>query len=171
MSTLRPKLNQEDIMTRIRINWGEAIVPILTLLFGVAFLLQTLDAPNVAIFWPAVIGTLTCALWLGVVVKFVLLKEKISKNGKKVDAKKIFNDFKRPGLILFGSFGYLFALPWLGFTLSNLVFMLIIFRGLGGTKWLNNVLIALGIAIFLHISLIVIMQLSLPQLDLYVFTL
>lgn len=158
-------------MTRIRINWGEAVVPILTLLFGVAFLLQTLDAPKVAIFWPAIIGSLTCALWLAVVVKFVLLKEAISENGKKVDAKKIFDDFKRPGLVLFGSFGYLFALPWLGFTLSNFVFMLIIFRGLGSTKWLNNVLIALGIAIFLHISLIVVMQLSLPQLDLYVFTL
>lgn len=158
-------------MIRIRINWGEAVIPILTLLFGVVFLLQTLDAPNVAIFWPAIIGSLTCALWLVVVVKYVLLKEKISENEKKVDEKKIFDDFKRPGLVLFGSFGYLFALPWLGFTLSNFVFMLIIFRGLGGTRWLNNVLIALGIAIFLHISLIIIMQLSLPQLDLYVFKL
>ena len=158
-------------MTRIQIDWGEAIIPILALLFGVAFLLQTLDAPNVAIFWPIIIGSLTCALWLSVVVKFVLFKKRISKDKKKVDVIKIFNDFKRPGLILFGSFGYLLALPWLGFTLSNFAFMLIIFRGLGGTKWLNNVLIALGIAIFLHISLIVIMKLSLPQLNLYIFTL
>lgn len=158
-------------MTRMQIDWGEAVVPILTLLFGVAFLLQTLDAPNVAIFWPVIIGSLTCALWLAVVVKFVLLKKRISKDRKKVDAIKIFNDFKRPGLILLGSFGYLLALPWLGFTLSNFAFMLIVFRGLGGTKWRNNVLIALGIAIFLHISLIVIMQLSLPQLDLYVLAL
>lgn len=158
-------------MTRIRINWGEAVIPILTLLFGGAFLLQTLDAPRVAIFWPAIIGSLTCVLWLAVVVKFVVSKETVSENGKKLDAKQIVSDFKRPGLVLLGSFGYLFALPWLGFTLSNFVFMLIIFRGLGSTKWLNNVLIALGIAIFLHIALIVIMQLSLPRLDLYVFTL
>ena len=149
-------------MTRMRINWGEAVIPILTLLFGLAFLLQTIDAPKVAIFWPAIVGSLTCVLWLAVVVKFVILKETISENGKKVDAKQIVKDFKRPGLVLFGSLGYLFALPWLGFTLSNFVFLLIIFRGLGSKKWLNNVLTALGIAIFLHISLIVIMQLSLP---------
>lgn len=126
--------------------------------------MQTRDAPDAAILWPAIIGSVTGALWIAVVVKFLFLN-KIVTEGAKVEVRKILVDFTRPGLILVGSIGYLLVISWIGFTVSNFMFMVIVFRGLGSTRWLTNILVAAGIAAFLHLALIVLMKLSLPQLN------
>jgi len=148
-----------------RINWGETVIPALSLLFGITYFLQTLDAPKIAIYWPVIIAALVGILWLSVLIKFVFVKEK-SPDRPRRSLSKTIGESHPPRLILLGSIGYLLFVPWLGFSLSNFCFMLIIFRGLGSHKWIQNLLVALGITVFLHVALIIFMRLSLPQLNL-----
>lgn len=152
-------------MLRKRINWGETVIPALSLLFGIAYFLQTSDAPKIAIYWPVIIAGLVVILWLSVLIKYVFVAEKPPER-PKLRLSKINNASRRPLLILIGPMGYLLFLPWLGFSLSNFCFMLIIFRGLGSRKWLQNLLVAIGITLFLHFALIVFMGLSFPRLSL-----
>jgi hypothetical protein len=167
---MHPKLGDYEMdMPRKRINWGETIIPALTLLFGIAYFLQTLDAPKIAIYWPIIIAAVVGILWLSVLVQFVFVKKELSDRPRP-SLLIILGESRRPFLILFGSIGYLLFVPWLGFSLSSFCFMLILFRGLGSHKWILNLSVALGITVFLHVALIIFMKLSLPQLNLGVLT-
>jgi len=156
-------------MERKRINWGETTVPLLALVFGIAYFLQTRDAPAIALYWPIIIAVVAGLLWIAVVVQFIFLKRDVTRQSR-TNLSEVINNSKRPGLILFGSVGYLLAVPWLGFSLSNFFFMLIIFRGLGSRRLLQNIIVAAGITAFLHIALISLMKMSLPQLNLGLIT-
>ncbi|MBW1973832.1 MAG: hypothetical protein JRI44_13505, partial [Deltaproteobacteria bacterium] len=46
------------------IDWGEAIIPILTLLFGIAYFIQVKGASWTAIYWPTLIAIVLALLWL-----------------------------------------------------------------------------------------------------------
>jgi len=155
----------QPAMRKKSINWGESIVPLLALAFGAAYFFQTRDAPGVALYWPIIIAVVAGSLWIAVVVKFVFAKkDTISQTRSK--APNTIAKFQRPAIVLICSAGYLVAVPWLGFSLSNFIFMLVLFRCLGSQRWLQNCAVALAIATFLHVALITFMKLSLPQLNL-----
>ena len=141
---------------------GEAVVPGIAVAFGISYFIQTADAPEVALFWPAVTATVAGLLLLVVCVQAFLKRPSAAVDSKQPQEKqgRIF----RPALILAGPLGYLFMLPYLGFSLANFIFMLCLFRGLGSAKWGRNLLVAAVIAAFLHLALIVFMKLSLPRL-------
>jgi len=124
----------------------------------------------VALYWPIIIGIVVGSLWIAVVVKFVFLKKDAIRQ-TRIKFSDITAKSRRPGIVLVCSAGYLLAVPWLGFSLSNFLFMLVLFRCLGSPRWLQNFVVALGITVFLHIALITFMKLSLPQLNLGIFTL
>ena len=48
---------------RRTINWGEAIVPGLGLLFAIAYFIQVTDASWVALQWPVLIAIVSGLLW------------------------------------------------------------------------------------------------------------
>jgi len=148
---------------RRKVNLGEAVVPALTLAFVAAYFFQVRDAPAVALYWPLTVAAVLALFWVAVVVRFVWVLQGPSGS---VPKKATGSLSARSALVFFTSVGYLAAVSWLGFTLSNIVFMLVIFRGLGGRTWIRNIVVALAIAAFLHVGLVVLMQLSLPQLDL-----
>ena len=76
----------------------------------------------------------------------------------------LWRDGRRGVFIFCATIVYLLLMPYLGFSLSNFLLLLIVFRGLGGHSWIKNASIAFGITLFLHIALIVFMQLSIPRL-------
>ena len=148
---------------RRKVNFGEAVVPALILAFVAAYFLQVRNAPPVALYWPLTVAAVLALFWAAVVVRFVWVRQEPSGFVSKKAAGLI---PARVALVFFASVGYLAAISWLGFTLSNIVFMLVIFRGLGGRNWTRNIIVALTIAVFLHVALVVLMQLSLPRLGL-----
>ncbi len=156
---------EKDAMDRghRKVNLGEAAVPVLTLAFMAAYFFQVRNAPAVALYWPLTVAAVLVLFWLAVVVRFVWARQGPSGPASK---KAAGNLSARVALVFFASVGYLAAVSWLGFTLSNIVFMLVIFRGLGARAWARNIVVALAIAASLHLALVVLMQLSLPQLDL-----
>jgi len=149
---------------RRRIDLGEAIVPGLGLLFGGAYFLQTTDAPADALYWPILTALVAGPLWLAVVLSFVWVRREESRPRPRLGW--LWGPGRRVSFILAASIGYLLVIPWLGFSLTNFVFMLAVFRGLGGRKRWTNTAVALGITVFLHVALVVLMKQSLPQLEL-----
>jgi hypothetical protein len=145
----------------MKIDLGEAVVPAIGLVFGVSFFLQTRDAPTDAMQWPYLTAAAVLLLWLPILIKFVLKKETSSG---KLSFSWIWRDGRRAVFIFCASVVYLILMPHLGFSLSNFFLLLIVFRGLGGQSWIRNVSVAMGIALFLHLALVVFMQLSIPQL-------
>ena len=141
---------------------GETIIPGIAIAFGISYFIQTADAPDGTLFWPSVTAVLTCFFLVVIILKFII-KHPIRTNIASSE-RKISKSIIRPALILICPLGYLFVLPLLGFTLGNLIFMLFLFRGLGSTNWIRNVIVAAAIASFLHLTLILFMKLSLPRL-------
>lgn len=146
-----------------RFDPGEAIVPGLALAFGLAFFLQTTDAPPKTMVWPLITAGLCLGLWLPIVFRHVWRRRGESWPGAKPGSRR-----QGAGalLVLGVVLGYLLALPWLGFTLDNFVFMLVMARSLGGRRWGVNLAVAAGLALFLHLALVVFLQLEVPRLHL-----
>jgi len=152
-----------------RICWSETIVPGIALLFVIAYFVQTRDAPSIAIYWPVITAVGGGILWATILLKYVLLKRETTPRNLPVE--EIFlKEMRRPGIVLVSSAVYLIAVSQLGFSVSNFVFMLLLFRGLGSLQWSKNIKVALGITVFLHLALIMFMKLSLPQLNLGYFS-
>lgn len=150
---------------KYKVNWGEAIVPGIALAFGMAFFLQTRDAPPAVMYWPVIAAVLTGILGILIIFRFVVgtTREAVAVAPKGMAAKM--REAKKPGVVFLCSTAYLAALPYVGFSICNILFMLAVFRGLGGRKWVLNIFVALGLTIFLHLILIVLMKMNMPRLD------
>ncbi len=150
-------------MKRI-INPAEAVIPALTLLFAAAYLIQTADAPPIAIKWPYIVISATAVLWLGILVGYVF-KPVVSQPGLSMSKAG------KPILMIVAPLCFLVSMPFLGFSLSCFLFLLILFKLLGSKSWLHAIGTALLISAFLHLALIVFMNMSLPRLELGSFVL
>jgi hypothetical protein len=150
--------------SRKTINWGEAVVPGVGLLFGIAYFLQVTDASWVALYWPVLIAAISGILWLMIVLSFVVSKgEQVQRD--RFSLSWVREKGRKVSLIFLASIGYLVVIPYLGFSLTNFCFMILVFRCLGSRKWAQNLVVALVITVFLHFALIVFMKMSLPQLS------
>lgn len=145
----------------MKIDYGEAVVPVIGLVFGISFFLQTGDAPADAMQWPYLTAGTALLLWLPILFKFVLKRETPSG---RIQISWFWRDGRRVVFILCAPLVYLLLMPHLGFSLSNFLLLLMVFRGLGGKSWIRNVSVAVVISLLLHLALIVFMQLSIPRL-------
>ena len=146
-----------------RIDWGEAIIPGIALFFGIAYFIQVRGGPWVAIYWPVVLLIIVCPLWLMVVFSFVFPKREPVER-RPFSFSSFWERGRKVAIVFFASIGYLVVIPYLGFSITNFCFLISIFRILGSRKWSQNIVIALIIVLALHVGLIVLMRLRLPQL-------
>lgn len=162
--TMRGNMNHRSV----KIDWGEAIIPAIAMLFGIAFFWQTMDAPKDALFWPFITAGVTLVFWFFAVRRFVVHRRSKMTTGSEPAATPSLPTVRTRGriaLILSTTIGYLLVIPHLGFLLTNFVFMLVVFRGLGSRRWRQNLAVAAGIAILLHVALVVLMKQELPRLS------
>jgi hypothetical protein len=151
---------------RLKFPLGETLVPGLAFLFVLAYLIQTKGASLTVMRWPYMILVITALLWLGVIGRYVL-------RGLAEENQEVFN-LRRlliPALMIFVPSLYLLAMPYLGFALSTLIFLLLLFRLLGGCTWQVNFSIALIMTLVLHFALIILMHMALPRLEIGSFVL
>lgn len=142
-----------------RFNPNEAIVPGIALLFGIAYFVQTADASWVAIKWAYGLGALTGLFLLGIIFTYVF-STPVSEGKKDASANKY-----KPLIILIAPLLYIASMPYLGFGLSSFLFLTLLFRWLGGESWLRNTIIAFTITAVLYVAMILLMQMSLPRLE------
>lgn len=140
-----------------RLNFGELIIPGIALLFGILYLVQTTDAPAVAIKWPYAVIGITTAFWLVVVARNIF-----TRGATPMESSV---NLSRPIMMIVAPVGYLTVLPYLGFSISSFVFLTMLFRLLGGKSWRSNVMIAFLMSLFLHLMLITFLNMSLPRLE------
>ena len=143
-----------------RFNPNEAIVPGITLLFGIAYFVQTADASWVAIKWAYALGALAGIFWLGIVAIYVFSRP-CAREAKESPAMQRY----KPLIILIAPLLYITTMPYLGFALSSFLFLAFLFRMLGSKSWLSNTAIAFSITAVLYVAMILLMQMSLPRLE------
>ncbi len=146
--------------TRRNFNSGEAIIPGISLAFGIAYFVQTTDASMVAIKWPYILATLTGVLWLGVVSAYLF--------SHQTEASKVIVSLPqtfKPILILVAPIAYIVVMPYLGFALSSMIFLAMLFRRLGGQSWVRNISIAFTVTAFLYLAMVILMKMTLPRLE------
>ncbi|MCD6471616.1 tripartite tricarboxylate transporter TctB family protein [Candidatus Aerophobetes bacterium] len=146
------------------INWGEAIVPGIGLAFIVAYFIQVINLPWIAVYWPVLIAVIMGSLWIMILFLFVFSRVD-QANRRKFSISWFWGKGRKMGLVLSAFIGYLLALPYLGFSISNLCLLILLFRGLGSKKWMQNIVTAFITVFLLHIALIVFLKMSLPQLS------
>ena len=127
---------------RRTIKWGEAIVPGLGLLFAIAYFIQVTDASWVALQWPVLIAIVSGLLWLVIVLSFVFPKGEQARRGH-FSLSWLWQKGRKVSMIFLASIGYLLAISYLGFSITNFCFMILVFRCLGSKKWAQNLAIAL----------------------------
>lgn len=140
-------------------NKNEAIIPSISLLFTIAYFMQTSDANWSVIKWPTALAIVTGIFWLSIVTVYVFSKQ-TSNDEKKLPSKKF-----KPFVILVAPLVYVAIMPYVGFALSSLLFLTILFRCLDGKSWSRNIFIASVITSFLYIVMIVLMKMALPRLE------
>ncbi len=151
-----------------RIDWGEAVVPGVTLLFAAAYFRQTKDASWAALYWPIIVAAIMGGLWILVVIRFLGMK-RVSKYSPARPLLR--REALRPAAVFFGAAGYIVCIRWIGFTAANFLFLCFLSPMLGARRPVRIVLTAAGVAVFLHLALVVLMKLSVPRLDLGFFIL
>ena len=149
--------------SRRAINWNELVVPGIALLFTTAFFWQTYSGPRKAMYWPIIVAVVFGIFWVLAVAKFIFAQPATPAEKKPGG---IVARYGRAFLVGGGSIIYVILVPYLGFTVGSFLFMLAVFRGLGSRRWVMNILVGAGIAAFLHVALIVLMKMTLPQLHL-----
>lgn len=142
-----------------RFNAGEAIIPVVSLAFGAAYFLQTQDALMVAMRWPYIIAVIVVLLWLGVVAFYLF-------DSRPETAKRSmsWSEISKPILIFCAPVVYIATMPYMGFALGSLLFLMILFRILGSLSWVRNLIVALSITSFLYVSMVILMKMALPRL-------
>ena len=147
-----------------RIDWGEAIIPGIALFFGIAYFIQVKGGPWVAIYWPVMLLIILCPLWVMLLVSFVFPKSEPVERSP-FSFSSFWEKGRKVAIVFLASIGYLVVIPYLGFSITNFCFLVSIFRILGGKKWSQNIVVAIIIVLALHVGLIVLMKLRLPQLS------
>ncbi len=147
---------------RRTINWGETVVPGIGLLFAIAYFIQVTDASWVAIYWPALIASVVGVLWIMILFSFAFPKAE-QADRRRFSLSWLWRKGRKVSMTFLASIGYLLVLPYLGFSLTNFCFMILVFRSLGSKRWIQNIVVALIITLFLYFALVVFMKMSLPQ--------
>lgn len=169
-----------------RFKWGEGLVPGIALVFGIAYWIQIVDAPKTAIHWPIIVTVITLVFWLAIVIRLFIQPKKADKTQTKrtvvtpdeTDTRSIglekppLREKKKltqhgwvpPMLILLLPVLYLVAMPYTGFALGSFIFLLSLFKLLGGKSWMPMVGIAFLVTTMLYVAMVVLMQIALPRL-------
>lgn len=149
-------------------NWGELLIPGITLLFGIAFIAQTIDGPINAMRWPYVIVAFTALFLVLVVWKFVLTRAKSDNNS---DANNLTKNLSKELVILVTPVAYIFMMQYIGFAIASFLFLTLMFRLLGSRSWLATFAVAFLMTALLYVAMVILMQMPLPQLSIGTFTL
>ena len=149
--------------SRKTINWGECIIPGLALIFAILYFIQVKNAPWGAIYWPFLIAIILLPIWVMIIYNFALTDNEKSQHGS-FSISWFLKGGLKVSIVFVASVGYLVCIPYIGFSITNFLFMISIFRFLGNKNIIQNITLSLIITLFLHISFIFAMKLDLPQL-------
>lgn len=153
----------------MKIKKGELIIPALMAATTAAYYFQVWAKrlPYSVIVWPIYV-TITLLILLALVVVFYIPAEGVSE--EKKEAKLFKETFKKPLFLFLTTVLFLAIMPWVGYTVSSFAYLFGVQLYLGSEKK-RAFLVALAIAIILHVVMVVLLGLSVPRLETSFFTL
>lgn len=153
----------------MKIKKGELIIPALMAATTAAYYFQVWakGLPYSVVVWPIYV-TITLLILLALVVVFYIPAEGVSE--EKKEAKLFKETFKKPLFLFLTTVLFLAIMPWVGYTVSSFAYLFGVQLYLGSEKK-RAFLVALAIAIILHVVMVVLLGLSVPRLETSFFTL
>ncbi len=146
--------------TKKQLKLEEAVIPGIALLFAAAYFFQTTDGPAEVMRWPIVTAVVSLIFVVAILAKFLF---SASSDGT---GKSSFSVPQKSMLILIGPLLYTISMPYIGFALSSVLFLNLMFRILGSTSWGKNIFISLLLSGGLYFVMVSLMEMDLPRLNL-----
>ena len=146
--------------TKKQLKLEEAVIPGIALLFAAAYFIQTTDGPAEVMRWPIVTAVVSLIFVVAILAKFLF---SASSDGT---GKSSFSVPQKSMLILVGPLLYTISMPYIGFALSSVLFLNLMFRILGSTSWGKNIAISLLLSGGLYFVMVSLMEMDLPRLNL-----
>lgn len=143
--------------TQKQLKLEEAVIPGIAAIFAAAYFFQTSDGPAEVMRWPTIIAIVCLLFMIAILAKF-LVTTKADKSTFSIQQKSL--------LILVGPLLYTIIMPYLGFALSSVLFLNLMFRILGSHSWGKNIFISLLLSGGLYFVMVSLMEMDLPRLNL-----
>ena len=149
-----------------RIRWEELLVPFLSIFFSLIYLVQVWRETRVVGLWPYI----NIAMLIGCSA-LIVLKDRMEGRGQEDRKEGTFvgilpwmKTAVKPLLISGATIIYLAAVDYLGFTLSNFLYLVILIWLLGTRQVWMLFGLSLLISVILHLVLIDFLQMPVPRL-------
>jgi putative tricarboxylic transport membrane protein len=129
--------------------------------------LDTLNNPGPGLF-PLILGVMLTLLAIYQMIQ-ALQKNRVKEYQGKVQPQSVqgaLQSWKNESgpLILAGAFAiYIILIPWMGFFISNFLFVVICSRLMGARDWKRPLFLAIGIDLFCYLLFEIWLKLSLPR--------
>lgn len=149
-----------------RLKREELFVPIIVVLCSLLYVVQVWGFPLVVVLWPYIVMAFLI-ICTAVVVVEGMAGDWLRETGKHVSGEG-FSALLRKGmkpLIITGvTVIYLAVIEYLGFTLSNFLYLLVLLRALGNRRIWFIIVISLAIVLILHLVMNSFLQMPIPRL-------
>jgi len=159
--------NQRKKIGRRGIVREELFLPLFSILFSLLYLTQVWGEPRIVVLWPYLIMALLIGCSLG------LLMKGLAKGGRRGEKEERPSDALpprmkgavKPLLITGATAIYLACVEYLGFSLSNFLYLTILIWLLGTRQARVLIGLSLGIAALLHLVMVDFLQMPVPRLS------
>ena len=153
-------------------SWSrdEAVVPVLFLSYCLAYILQTYHLPKESTKYPYILIVFVVTLFVWVIYKHVFLQAKVEGVGAESEKEdwhieNFFTDWKKlgkPASILVATFVNPYVMTVLGFTLTNALFLAVLFW-IFGVRRISTILgLSLGFSLFIFFIMTYYLKIILP---------
>jgi len=145
---------------------GELFIPLLSIFFSLLYLSQVWGEPRIVVLWPYLVMALLIGCSLLPVFR-VLAKGVRREEREKRPSGEILPRLKtasKPLLICSATIVYLIGVNYLGFSLSNFLYLTILIWLLGTRKARVLIGLSLGITVLLHLVMVDFLQMPVPRL-------
>jgi len=150
------------------IRWEEFVTPLVGVLFSMSYLYQVWGQPRIVVLWPYTVMALLLLSIVWVVVNGLAGRWRL-ENEKDTDGKGASawtRIWAKPLIIAGTTITYLAAIAHLGFTLSNFLYLSVLFWALGSRRVWEIAGLSLLLTFILHLVMINIFQMPIPRLSL-----
>ncbi len=143
-----------------KIKAEDFFLPLLIIFFSLVYLGQVWGEPKVVILWPYIVITLL----LSCSILIVIIAAKKNTENQNFFSKLGLKRAMKPLLLSGTTVIYLIGINYLGFSLTNFFYLILLFWSLGTKQFWTVVGLSLLISIILHIIIVEFLQMPVPRI-------
>lgn len=151
-----------------KFRWEELSVPLVVVLFSASYLYQVWGERRIVILWPyTVMALLILSTGVGILKGLAgSWRQEDERDSAGEGALAWARNWAKPLMITGTTIAYLAAISYLGFTLSNFLYLSVLLWALGSRRVWEITVLSLLITFILHLVMINFFQMPVPRLSL-----